>query len=230
MKTIGLIGGMSWESSHEYYRIINEKVKEELGGLHSAKLILYSVDFEEIQLLQHKNRWEELTGRMVDIAKTVEKAGADMIVICTNTMHKMADDVQKSISVPLIHIADATAEAIRDQGLGKVGLLGTRFTMEQDFYKKRISDKFNIDVIIPCEKERELIHKILYSELCIGKIIESSKSEFLEVIDNLVKKGAGGIILGCTEIPLIVKQKDVPVPVFDTTAIHAGKAVKEALK
>ncbi len=230
MKTIGLIGGMSWESSHEYYRIINEKVKEELGGLHSARLILYSVDFEEIQLLQHKNSWEELTRKMVDIAKKVENTGADMIVICTNTMHKMADEVQKNISVPLIHIADATAEAIRDHGLGKVGLLGTRFTMEQDFYKKRISDKFGIDVIIPDEKERELIHKILYSELCLGKIIESSKSDFLKVIDNLVEKGAGGIILGCTEIPLIVNQKDVPVPVFDTTAIHAEKAVKEALK
>ncbi len=230
MKTIGLIGGMSWESSLEYYRIINEKVKNELGSFHSAKLVLYSLDFEEIQTLQHEDKWDELTLIMKDAAKTLEKAGADIILICTNTMHKMADDVQDNITVPLIHIADATAESILLNGLKKAGLLGTKFTMEHDFYKKRLTDKFGIDVIIPDESDRDIIHKALYSELCIGEIIESSKKEFLRIIDNLVEKGAEGIILGCTEIPLLVKQSDVSVPVFDTTAIHAEKAVKEALK
>lgn len=221
---------MSWESSLEYYRIINEKVKNELGGFHSAKLVLYSLDFEEIQTLQHEDKWDELTLIMKDAAKTLEKAGADIILICTNTMHKMADDVQDYITVPLIHIADATAESILLNGLKKAGLLGTKFTMEHDFYKKRLTDKFGIDVIIPDESDRDIIHKALYSELCIGEIIESSKKEFLRIIDNLVEKGAEGIILGCTEIPLLVKQSDVSVPVFDTTAIHAEKAVKEALK
>lgn len=221
---------MSWESSLEYYRIINEKVKNELGSFHSAKLVLYSLDFEEIQTLQHEDKWDELTLIMKDAAKTLEKAGADIILICTNTMHKMADDVQDNITVPLIHIADATAESILLNGLKKAGLLGTKFTMEHDFYKKRLTDKFGIDVIIPDESDRDIIHKALYSELCIGEIIESSKKEFLRIIDNLVEKGAEGIILGCTEIPLLVKQSDVSVPVFDTTAIHAEKAVKEALK
>lgn len=229
MKTIGLIGGMSWESSLEYYRIINEKVKEELGGHHSAELILYSVDFEDIQVLQHKNKWDDLTKIMVNTAKVLEKAGAGLMVICTNTMHKMADDVQKNIAVPLIHIADATAQSIQQRELKRVGLLGTKFTMEQDFYKGRLSEKFDIDVVIPDEKDREIIHEIIYSDLCLNKVEESSKKEFLRVIDKLLDNGAEGVILGCTEIPLLINQKDVPVPVFDTTAIHAEKAAIEAL-
>ncbi len=230
MKTIGLIGGMSWESSLEYYRIINEKVKKELGGLHSAKSILYSVDFEEIQILQHKDEWDKLTKIMIDAAKSLEKAGADMIVICTNTMHKMADDVQNKITIPILHISDATAQSIQEHGLNKVGLLGTRFTMEQDFYKTRLSDKYGLDVIIPGNDDIDIVHKIIYDELCLGKIVESSKKEFLRIIENLVKNGAEGIILGCTEIPLLVKQADVSVPVFDTTNIHAERAVLEAIK
>ena len=230
MKTIGLIGGMSWESSLEYYRIINEKVKKELGGLHSAQSILYSVDFEEIQILQHQGEWARLTEIMIDVAKNLEKAGADMIVICTNTMHKMADDVQNEITIPLLHIADATAESIQEHGMNKVGLLGTRFTMEQDFYKTRLSDKYGMDVITPGNNDMDIVHKIIYDELCLGRIVESSKQQFLRIIENLVDNGAEGIILGCTEIPLLVKQTDVSVPIFDTTNIHAERAVLEAIK
>jgi len=230
MKTIGLIGGMSWESSLEYYRIINEKVKKELGGLHSAKSILFSVDFEEIQILQHKGEWARLTDIMVDAAKNLKKAGADMIVICTNTMHKMADDVQNEITIPLLHIADATAESIQEHGMNKVGLLGTRFTMEQDFYKTRLSDKYGLDVIIPGNDDMDIVHKIIYDELCLGRIVESSKKQFLRIIEILVNDGAEGIILGCTEIPLLVKQTDVSVPIFDTTNIHAERAVLEVIK
>lgn len=230
MKTIGLIGGMSWESSLEYYRIINEKVKKELGGLHSAKSILFSVDFEEIQILQHKGEWARLTDIMVDAAKNLKKAGADMIVICTNTMHKMADDVQNEITIPLLHIADATAESIQEHGMNKVGLLGTRFTMEQDFYKTRLSDKYGLDVITPGNDDMDIVHKIIYDELCLGRIVESSKKQFLRIIEILVNDGAEGIILGCTEIPLLVKQTDVSVPIFDTTNIHAERAVLEVIK
>jgi len=230
MKTIGLLGGMSWESSLEYYRIINEKVKNELGGLHSSKSILYSVDFEEIEVLQHQNKWEELTVIMINAAKSLEKAGADMVLICTNTMHKMADDVQKNISIPLVHIADATAQAIQQQGLKKIGLLGTKFTMEQDFYKGKLLEKYGIDVVIPNDTDREIVHKVIYNELCLGEIKDSSKKEYIRIIENLVRDGAEGIILGCTEIPLLVKQTDVSVPVFDTTTIHAENAVMKAIE
>ena len=229
MKTIGLIGGMSWESSLEYYRILNEKVKEELGGLHSAECILYSVDFDRIETLQHENRWTELTGIMIDAAESLEKAGADLIVICTNTMHKMAGEVQDHISVPLLHIADAAAASIKQQGLKKVGLLGTRFTMEQDFYRKRLRDKHNLEVIIPDDEDRGLVHHIIYNELCLGKTLEPSRKEYLRIIDSLIQKGAEGIILGCTEIPLLIKQRDVSVPVLDTTRIHAEYALMKAL-
>jgi amino-acid racemase len=230
MKTIGLIGGMSWESSLEYYRIINEKVKEELGGLHSAKSIMYSVDFEKIKNLQHEGKWDELTEIMIDAAKTLEKAGADLVVICTNTMHKMANEVENSINLPLIHIADATAELIKNQKLNKIGLLGTKFTMEQEFYKGRLQEKHHIDVVIPNEEDREIVHKIIYNELCLGNIKDSSKNEYVRIINDLVTQGAQGVILGCTEIPLLVKQNDVSVPVFDTTTIHAEFAVLEAIK
>ena len=228
MKTIGLIGGMSWESSAEYYRIINETVKEKLGGLHSAKCIMYSLDFEEIEKLQHRGKWKEATELMIDAAKRIEKGGADFILICTNTMHKMADEVQSNIKIPLLHIADATAEKIISKGLKKVGLLGTKFTMEEDFYKGRLS-KFGLDVIIPEEDEREIIHSIIYKELCLGEIKGSSKEKFKKIIENLVYKGAEGIILGCTEIPLLIKQEDSPVPLFDTTKIHAQSAVELSL-
>lgn len=230
MKTIGLIGGMSWESSLEYYRIINETTKQKFGGFHSAKSILYSVDFEEIERLQHQGRWDELTKIMIHAAQRLERAGADLVVICTNTMHKMADDVQHSIRVPLLHIADATAEQIQLQNLHTVGLLGTKFTMEQDFYRGRLSEKFGLNVLIPADDEREIVHSVIYDELCLGQTKESSRTEYIRIINNLVNRGAQGIILGCTEIPLLVKQKDVGVPIFDTTTIHAKHAVEMALK
>jgi aspartate racemase len=230
MKTIGLIGGMSWESSLEYYRILNEKVKKELGGLHSAKTIMYSVDFEEIKNLQHEGEWAKLTEIMIGAAKSLEKAGAEMIVICTNTMHKMAPEVEKNISLPLIHIADTTAQSIKNLKLKKVGLLGTKFTMEQEFYKNRLVEKHNIDVVVPNDEDRDLVHKIIYNELCLGNIKGSSKQEYIRIINNLIKDGAEGVILGCTEIPLLIKQEDVAIPIFDTTTIHAEIAVMEAIK
>ncbi|MCX6142068.1 MAG: aspartate/glutamate racemase family protein, partial [Ignavibacteriales bacterium] len=230
MKTIGLIGGMSWESSLEYYRIINKTTKEKLGGLHSSQCILFSVDFEEIERLQHQGAWDELTKIMIRAAQSLERAGAELLVICTNTMHKMADAVQASIGIPLLHIADATAMEIQHQNLHTVGLLGTKFTMEQEFYKKRLSEKFGLKVLIPADDEREIIHSIIYDELCLGQTKESSRAEFIRIINNLVTRGAQGIILGCTEIPLLVKQKDVAAPIFDTTTIHARHAVEAALK
>jgi aspartate racemase len=230
MKTIGLIGGMSWESSLEYYRIINEKVKKELGGLHSAQSLMYSVDFEIIKILQHEGKWDELTTIMIDAAKRLEKGGAEMIVICTNTMHKMANEVQESINLPLIHIADTTAQSIKDLNLKKVGLLGTKFTMEQDFYKGRLTEKHGLDVIIPNDEDRELVHKIIYNELCLGNVKDSSKKEYIRIIESMVKNGAEGVILGCTEIPLLIKKEDVSIPIFDTTTIHAEHAVLQAIK
>ena len=230
MKTIGLIGGMSWESSSVYYNIINETVKERLGGLHSAKCILYSVDFEEIASLQHQGEWEELTKLMINFAQQLERAGADFIVICTNTMHKMAEEVQDNIHIPLLHIADATAERIIEQGLRKPGLLGTKFTMEEDFYKKRLKEKYSIDVLIPSSADREIIDSVIYNELCMGIVKQSSRDKFKEIIKNLVSIGADGMILGCTEIPLLISQKDVEVPLFDTTAIHSKAAVAFAVK
>ncbi len=230
MKIIGLIGGMSWESSQEYYRIINETVKEMLGGFHSAKIIMYSVDFEEIEKLQHQEKWRELTELMIDAARRIERGGADFVVICTNTMHKMADDVQKNIKIPLLHIADVTAEKIKEKGLRKIGLLGTKFTMEEEFYKGRLAERYGLDVIIPNEEERQIVHDVIFNELCLGEIKQSSKEQFKKIMQNLVSRGAEGIILGCTEIPLLVKQEDVEVPLFDTTMIHAKSAVEYAIK
>ena len=230
MKTIGLIGGMSWESSSEYYRTINKTVKERLGGLHSAKCIMYSADFEEIENLQHQGKWEELTKLMITFAQKLEVAGADFIVVCTNTMHKMAQEVENNINIPLLHIADATAERIIEKGLRKLGLLGTNFTMEEDFYKKRLKEKYDIDVIIPSDNDRKIIDNVIYHELCLGTINQSSKEKFKEIIKGLVSDGADGVILGCTEIPLLISQKDVEIPLFDTTTIHAKSAVEFALK
>jgi len=224
-----MIGGMSWESTLEYYRIINEEVKTRLGGLHSAKCILYSVDFAEIEKLQHENKWEEATKSMIDAAQKVERGGAEFVLICTNTMHLMADEVQSSVRIPLLHIVDVTAEEIKKNRFNRVGLLGTRFTMEQDFYKGRLKDKHGIEVVIPSEEERKVIHNILYSELCLGEIKSSSKEKFSKVIENLVSQGAQGVILGCTEIPLIVEQKDYSIPLFDTTKLHSKAAVDFAL-
>jgi len=230
MKTIGLIGGMSWESSLEYYRIINEEVKRKLGGLHSAKILMYSVDFEEIEKVQHQGKWDEATKLMIGAAQRLEKGGVDFVVICSNTMHKMSGEVQKNIGVPLLHIGDATAEKIKEVSFKKVGLLGTRFTMEEDFYKRRLTGRYGLEVVIPDEKGRQLVHDIIYKELCLGMIKPSSKGQFCEIIQNLVRDGAEGIILGCTEIPLLIKQEDVKVPLFDTTRIHAESVVEYALK
>ncbi len=230
MKTIGLIGGMSWESSLEYYRIINEHIKEKLGGLHSAKSLMYSVDFDEVEKLQHQGNWKEATKLMIDAAKRLEKGGADFVVMCTNTMHKMADDVQDSIEIPLLHIADATAEKIKARGLKKIGLLGTKFTMEEDFYKGRLIKKHGLEVLIPDEKHRQIIHDVIYHELCMGKTNQSSKDQFIRIIKKLVDNGAEAVILGCTEIPLLIQQKDVKVLLLDTTRIHAENAAEYSLK
>lgn len=230
MKKIGLIGGMSWESSLEYYRIINETVKQKLGGLHSAECIMYSVDFDEIEKLQHQGKWEDLTKIMIDCAQRLEKAGANVIIICTNTMHKMAGEVESSINIPLLHIADATAEKIKEKSFKKVGLLGTKFTMEEDFYKGRLIEKHDIEVIVPNSEEMQIVHDIIFDELCLGIIKETSKEQYKKIILNLSEKGAEGVILGCTEIPLLIKQEDVEVPLFDTISIHAEFAVDYAIK
>jgi len=229
MKTIGLVGGMSWESSLVYYRHINQYVKERLGGLHSAKCLLYSFDFAEIEQLQTQDDWGALTKRMVAAARTLEKGGADCLVICTNTMHIMADAVQEKITIPILHIADAAAEKVKEYGLKAVGLLGTRFTMERGFYKDRLKQKHGIDMLIPEQEDRVSIHAAIYDELCLGVIRQNTKQKYLSIIAALVSRGAEGIVLGGTEIPLLIQQKDVSVPVFDTTAIHAQKAVEFAL-
>jgi aspartate racemase len=229
MKTIGLIGGMSWESSIEYYRIINETVRARLGGLHSARSIMYSVDFEEIEALQHQARWDEAAQMIIAAAQTVEKGGADFIVICTNTMHKLADETQRHIQIPILHIADATAERIQAQGLKTVGLLGTRFTMEEEFYRGRLTQRHGLKVMIPTTAEREIVHRVIYDELCLGQVRLPSKAQYVGIMEHLVKDGAEGIILGCTEIGLLVQEEDSPVPLFDTTHIHAVAAVDWAL-
>ncbi|MFJ7732451.1 aspartate/glutamate racemase family protein [Lysinibacillus sp. NPDC097231] len=228
MKTIGMIGGMSWESSAEYYRLMNEGVKHRLGGLHSAKCILYSVDFQEIEHYQASGEWENAGQVLAEAAQSLEKAGADFIVICTNTMHKVIDVIESNITIPVLHIADATAAQITEVGLQKVALLGTTYTMEQDFYKGRI-EGFGIDVIVPNHNERTEVNRIIYEELCLGRIEPVSKEYYVQVIDKLVESGAQGIILGCTEIGLLIKQDDVKVPVFDTTVIHAQAAVNVSI-
>ncbi|MEW4129131.1 aspartate/glutamate racemase family protein [Bacillus thuringiensis] len=228
MKTIGLIGGMSWESTSEYYRIINEEIKERLGGLHSAKCLINSVDFEEIERCQSSGDWDGAGEILGNAAYSLQKGGADFIIICTNTMHKVVGKIKAKINIPVLHIADATAKEIKRKDIQKVGLLGTKYTMEQDFYKSRI-EEHDIKVIVPSEKNRKEINKVIYTELCLGKIVSQSREYYKRVIEELVQKGAQGIILGCTEIGLLIKQENVSVPIFDTTHIHAIEAVKVAL-
>lgn len=226
MKTIGIIGGMSWESTKEYYRLLNEGAKKRLGKHHSAKILLYSFDFEDIM----SSDWDVCFDLMIDAAQRLEKAGADFVVIAANTMHKCADEVERSISIPLLHIAHVTAENIKACGAKKVGLLGSKCTMEEEFYKKILSENHGIEVIIPGEKEREVVNDIIHDELCHGQIKQSSKERFIDVIQGLKNNGAEGVVLGCTEIPLLVTQEDVDIPLFDTTAIHAEAALEEALQ
>lgn len=228
MKTIGLIGGMSWESTVTYYQVINEVVKEQLGGLHSAKCLLYSVDFQEIEECQVHGEWERGGNILGKAAVNLEKAGADFIVICTNTMHKVASQIQSYISIPLIHIADATADDLIDNHVHTAALLGTKYTMLQDFYKSKLVDR-GIKVLIPKDEDIDIINSVIYNELCLGKIVERSKAEYLRIIDELVQKGAQGIILGCTEIGLLIKQSDTIAPLYDTAYIHAEKAAIASL-
>jgi len=229
MKTIGLIGGMSWESTLEYYRIINETVKARLGGLHSARCVLYSVDFADIEALQHQARWTEAGALLIDAAKRLERAGADSIVLCTNTMHKLAAAIQARSRLPLLHIADATAQAICARGLGCVGLLGTRFTMAEDFYTGRLRERYGLDILLPDALEQELVHRVIYDELCVGTIQPLSRARYLDIIERLIHRGAQGIILGCTEIGLLLDANTCRVPLFDTTRLHAVAAVDHAL-
>ena len=229
MKTLGLIGGMSWESTVPYYRMINEHVKQQLGGLHSAKLFLYSVDFYEIEKLQMAGDWQQAGEILGNAARSLARAGAEVIVVCTNTMHKVAGDIERIGGLPLLHIADATAEKIKEQGLRKIGLLGTRFTMEQDFYRGRLQEKHQIDVVTPDDADRAIVHRIIYDELCLGIIKDDSREEYRRIIGKLEQQGVEGIILGCTEITLLVGAEDARVAVFDTTAIHALAAAEFAL-
>ncbi|MBW1838268.1 MAG: aspartate/glutamate racemase family protein, partial [Deltaproteobacteria bacterium] len=212
MKTIGLIGGMSWESSLAYYRIINETTRARLGGLHSAKSIMYSVDFSEIEALQHQGNWEELVMRMINVARNIEKGGADFVIICTNTMHKMAEDVQNHITIPLLHIADVTADKIKSWGMKTVALLGTRFTMEEDFYKDRLIRNYGLEVMLPPTDEMQIVHDVIFNELCVGEIKKSSRKQYVDIMERLMENGAEGIILGCTEIGLLVQDQDCRVP------------------
>jgi aspartate racemase len=229
MKTIGLIGGMSWESTVPYYRHINELVKQRLGGLHSARIVLYSVDFHDIEQLQHAGRWDEAGALLAGAARSLESAGADFLVLCTNTMHKVAADIEAAVAIPLLHIADPTAAAVKQAGIHTVGLLGTRFTMEQDFYRGRLEVQHGLKVVIPDAADRETVHRVIYDELCLGVVREESRAAYREVIGRLVAQGAEGIILGCTEIAMLVAPADSPMPVFDTTRLHAESAVNLAL-
>jgi aspartate racemase len=229
MKTIGMLGGMSWESTTSYYQAINHGVKDALGGLNSAKICLYSVNFAEIERLQHQGLWQETADILANAAQSIESGGADFLLICTNTMHKVAPQIEAAISIPLLHIADATAEKLQLNNVKRVGLLGTRFTMEQDFYKGRLTDNFGIEVIVPKVEQQTLVHDVIYQELCHGEIRDESRAHYLKVIDDLYQQGAEAVILGCTEIALLVQQKHTKIPLYDTTEIHAEQAVKLAL-
>ena len=228
MKTIGLIGGMSWESTQTYYRLINQHVRTALGGLHSAKVVLYSVDFAEIEALQHQGNWQATAEILAAASKAVEAAGADFLVLCTNTMHKVAEPLEAAVSIPLLHIADATAQVLQQQGITCVGLLGTRFTMEQAFYIERLQ-RHGIEVVVPTEPQRERVHSVIYQELCLGVVKADAKADYLNIVASLAERGAQGVILGCTEIGLLIQQADTSVPLFDTTEIHAAQAVQRAL-
>jgi len=229
MKTIGMLGGMSWESTASYYKAINEGIKSELGGLHSARICLYSVNFDEIEQLQHQGDWDKTAQILTQAAKSVEAGGADFIIICTNTMHKVVPEIEREITIPILHIADATASKLVADGMTKVGLLGTRFTMEQDFYKSRLVDNFGIEIVVPNTDEQTIIHDVIYDELCRGIIRQESKSRYVNIINSLYEQGAEAVILGCTEIALLVQQVDTHVSLYDTTEIHAAQAVQLAL-
>ena len=229
MKTMGLLGGMSWQSTNTYYSLLNKGVSEALGGLHSARLMLYSVDFDEIEKLQHAGEWEKMGELLAAAAQRVEAGGAEFLMICTNTMHKVAPQVEAAINVPLLHIADATGQRLQDDGITRVGLLGTRFTMEQDFYKQRVADNFGIEVIVPEIADIEIVHKVIYDELCLGVVKDESRNAYLAVIDRLRGNGAQAVILGCTEIAMLVQQEHTAMPLYDTTTIHCEAAVKLAL-
>ena len=229
MNKIGLLGGMSWESTQSYYRIINQGVNAKLGGLHSAEMVLYSIDFAPIEQLQKLGDWDAMAKILINAAQSIEKAGADALLICTNTMHKVADQVAAEIDIPLLHIADATGEVLQQQGINTVGLLGTAFTMEQEFYRERLQQKFGLEVLVPDTEARQTVHRIIYDELCAGKILSESKAAYLDIIHDLAQRGAQAVILGCTEIGLLVQQQDTEVKLLDTTAIHAEKAVAFAV-
>ncbi|MCH8105373.1 MAG: aspartate/glutamate racemase family protein [Proteobacteria bacterium] len=228
MKTIGLIGGMSWESTLFYYRHINEAVRKRLGGLHSAKLLLYSVDFDPIERLQHAGNWDATAKIISGAARSLQAGGADFFLICTNTMHRVAETVAQSVDIPLLHIADGTAAVLKSEQISRIGLLGTSFTMEQAFYKDRLTRQHGIEVVVPDSVDREVVHHIIYQELCLGEVKPASRDRYLHIVDKLVRQGAEGVILGCTEIGMLIEQSDTPVRLFDTTAIHANEAVKFA--
>ena len=229
MKTIGLIGGMSWESSLAYYRIINETTRDRLGALHSAQVLLYSFDFAEIEPLQAAGRWDEAAERLVSAAQALERGGADLFLLCTNTMHRVADEIQRRVAIPLLHIADSTADKVVKAEIGSVGLLGTRYTMEESFYRDRLSQGHGLEVLVPGPEDRRLVHEVIYGELCLGKVLETSRDHYRRILRELVGSGAQGIILGCTEIGLLVGEGDASVPVFDTARIHAQAAAEAAL-
>ena len=229
-KMIGLIGGMSWESTVPYYRQVNETVKQHLGGLHSAKVVLYSVDFHEVERLQHAGDWDAAGVMLAGAARSLQAAGADFLVLCTNTMHKVAPAIEAAVEIPLFHIADPTAEEIKRAGHTKIGLLGTRFTMEQPFYKERLRERHGLEVVVPEPADRDIVHRIIYEELCLGEINAASRNEYRRIMAQLVAHGAQAVILGCTEISLLVGQQDATVPLFDTTAIHARKAAEYSLE
>lgn len=230
MKTIGLLGGMSWESTELYYRLINEGVKTQLGGLHSAKIALVSVDFHEIETMQHQGDWDGAGRVLAQAAKQVEAAGADFLLICTNTMHKVAPQIEAAINIPILHLADATAQRIKETGMKTIGLLGTNFTMEQDFYRGRLEQKHGLNVLVPSKEDRELVHRVIYDELCLGQVKEDSRQAYLRIMEDLRSRGAEGIIEGCTEIVMLVQQEHTDIPLFDTTSIHAQTAVLQAIE
>lgn len=228
MKTIGLIGGMSWESTAVYYQLINQGIKQQLGGLHSAQIVLFSVDFAQIEQLQRSHQWDQAAAILIHAAQCLEKAGADFFLICTNTMHKLADQIQQSVAIPLLHIADATAQCLVSDGFKTVGLLGTAFTMEQDFYKERIAT-YGVNTIVPHSQDRARVHQVIYEELCLGNVTHQAKQDYLQILSRLNEQGAQGVILGCTEIAMLIKPEDTEIPLYDTTQIHVNAALRLAL-
>jgi aspartate racemase len=230
VKTIGLIGGMSWESSAQYYRIINQEMRRQLGGVHSARTLMLSVDFGQIERLQHLGDWQTLAGEMIDAARRLAAGGAELLVLCTNTMHRVAPEIEQAVSIPLLHIADPTAKAVLAAGYRRVGLLGTAFTMEQTFYRGRLVDRFGLEVLVPDSGDRAVVHEVIYGELVAGKALPASRAAYREIIGRLIERGAEAIVLGCTEIMLLVGPEDSPVPLFDTTNLHALAAVQAALE